>query len=363
MLSPGPQVCRSGEVSPAALESWAVDDPRWLRFLQSQPEATPFHHPAWSNVLTSSYGHRAFVLALRDADGNLIAGLPVLAMEGIRKRPRFWALPFTDHCPPLASSSVSLALFTDRLAHWQEADGVARIAVHGALAESAGVTLVTRAVRHVLPLSRSSDQVFESFRSSSVRTAIRKAQRQGLEARIGRSLEDLAPFYRLHLRTRRRLGVPAQPIRFMEALWKEMLAAGLGFLVLATYRDKPIAAALFLSWNRNLIYKFGASDPRYWNLRPNNLVIWTAIDWACRHGYRMLDFGRTDFDNQRLRDFKERWGSLELPLVYSYVGQPPSDPISTFGARALATVIRSCPLLVCQLMGEVFYQHMVPNVS
>jgi CelD/BcsL family acetyltransferase involved in cellulose biosynthesis len=272
-------------------------------------------------------------------------------------------LPFTDHCPPLASSPSSLALFSRNLARWRAAQGVARIAVHGFMTDGPGVHVVTRAVRHVLPLGRSSDRVFESFKGSSVRRAIRKAQREGVETRISRSPEDLAPFYRLHLRTRRRLGVPVQPRRFIEALWNDLLGAGLGFAVIASHRGEPIAAALFLAWNRNLIYKFGASDPRYWALRPNNLVIWTAIEWACWQQYRLLDFGRTDFDNQGLRDFKNRWGALEVPLVYSYVGAAPSGSLPGAPMRALATVIRSAPPIVCQLMGEVCYQHLIPNVS
>jgi lipid II:glycine glycyltransferase (peptidoglycan interpeptide bridge formation enzyme) len=174
-------------------------------------------------------------------------------------------------------------------------------------------------------------------------------------ATIGRSSDDLETFYRLHLETRRRQGVPVQPKRFLQSLWTHVIAEGLGFLVLAQLRGRPIAGALFLSWNGNLIYKFGASDPRFWELRPNNLVMWAAINWGCEQGYRQLDFGRSELENRGLRDFKSRWGAQELLLMYAHL--PPERPSSVphLVAQAMAKVIRSSPPIVCRVTGELLY--------
>jgi hypothetical protein len=240
---------------------------------------------------------------------------------------------------------------------------VPSISIHGALPAAPGVHLVIRGVRHILPLRPSSGSVLDGIRGGPVHRAIRKAQREGVDARLSQSPADLLLFYRLHLQTRRRLGVPIQPRRFFHALWQLVVESGLGFVVFASQAGQPIAAALFLAWNRNLIYKFGASDSRYWDLRPNNLVFWTAIEWACQHGYRLLDFGRTDLDNQGLRDFKSRWGSIEVPLVYSHVAPAPPRPMSDAPMRALAIVIRSSPPIVCRALGELLYRRVPANVG
>ena len=99
----------------------------------------------------------------------------------------------------------------------------------------------------------------------------------------------------------------------------------------------------------------GASDRRHWELRPNNLVMWTAIDWACRRGYRQLDFGRSELDNEGLRDFKRRWGAMELPLRYSYVAARPPRSTSPVTKRALAALIQTSPPAVCRALGELLY--------
>jgi CelD/BcsL family acetyltransferase involved in cellulose biosynthesis len=339
------------------LTARAIDDPSWLAFLESQPDATVFHHAAWSLVLSESYGYRPSVLVQTDAGGAIEAGLPVVEVSSVGRR-RFIALPFTDYCPPLAATPASLARFSTNLVRWRAQATTGGFTVHGALSGGPDISLVPRAVRHVLALGCSSETVWHSLNGSPVQRGIRKARSQGLESTVGQSRDDLATFSRLHVETRRRLGVPVQPKRFLERLWARVLQPGLGFIVLARRAGQPIAGAVFLAWNGNLIYKFGASDPRYWELRPNNLVIWTGIEWACRRGFAQLDFGRSDLDNQGLRDFKARWGAIETPLVYSYVGGGPPRAVPNLVTRAMANLIRRSPPTVCRLMGEMLYGRM-----
>jgi CelD/BcsL family acetyltransferase involved in cellulose biosynthesis len=350
------------ELPPRLLVVPASEDSRWLQFLGSHPEATVFHHPAWSRVLAETYGYRPVVLAQADTEGAIVAGLPLLEIHRSRRGRRFVALPFTDYCPPLAANATSLAEFTRNLVQWQDVTHGVELAVHGTLAADPGVHQVTRAVRHVLPLGRPSREQLDGFTGSPVHRAIRKAQRQGVETRLTRSADDLETFYQLHLQTRRRLGVPVQPKRFLEILWTHVLEPGLGFVVLAYKAGRPIAGALFLAWNGNLVFKYGASDQHYWELRPNNLVMWTAIDWGCGEGFRHLDMGRTDLDNRGLRDFKTRWGALEIPLVYSYVGTMAPRPVPKAVTRMVAKLIRFAPPAVCRAIGELLYGR-VPGMA
>lgn len=348
-------------VGSPALQPIAGDDPRWLEFVASQSPATVFHHPAWSRVLAEAYGFRPLVLAQKAADGAIEAGLPLLELRRSHRGPRFASLPFTDYCPPL---TVSLEAFTAGLIAWREAASVRDVAVHAALPTTAGIDVTTRAVRHVLDLDGSVAELEARMKGTQVLRAVKKARRAGLRATLGRSLKEARVFYGLHVLTRHRQGVPVQPRRFVDLLWKHVIDKELGFIVLVYLDRQPVAGALYLAWNRNLIYKFGASDPRFWELRPNNLAMWTAIEWAGEHGYRTLDFGRTDLDNQGLRDFKSRWGATELPLTYSYLGAAahPSAAAAVRRARwrklALDTagrVIRTSPPIVCRATGALLY--------
>jgi lipid II:glycine glycyltransferase (peptidoglycan interpeptide bridge formation enzyme) len=158
------------------------------------------------------------------------------------------------------------------------------------------------------------------------------------------------------MRTRRKLGVPTQPKRFIRR-FGELFEAGLGFVQLVLDGDRPVAAAVFLVFNGTAVYKYGASDERALGKRPNNLLFSEAIRWACESGLRTLDFGRTDADNEGLRAFKRSWGAHEEELAYTYFAdrEPPAGP--QLRDRVLAGALKRSPAGVSRLVGEALYRH------
>jgi CelD/BcsL family acetyltransferase involved in cellulose biosynthesis len=339
-----------------SLECWSLTDPRWLRFIFGHAEATAFHHPSWASLLAECYGYRAFAVALTDDTGQIVAGLPVVEVRGPLGGRRWVSLPFTDHCAPLMSTGVDLGTLTDALTR-QPRNGIGRVEVHSALPESPQVYPHSNAVMHTLPLSSDPDAVFRKFKRTQVQQSIVKSQRDGVTIRQGESVADMRRFYSLQLQTRRRLGTPVQPWRFFRLLWERLLEPGQGFLLLAYHDRVPIAGAIFLAWNGTVIYKHSASAPVYWRLRPNNLVLWTAIKWGCENGYHTFDFGRTDLDDEGLRNFKNGWGAREEPLVYSVIADRPPRPSNGRLSPWMSAVIRHSPPVVCQVLGELFYRY------
>ncbi len=150
-----------------------------------------------------------------------------------------------------------------------------------------------------------------------------------------------------------------QPRRFFRLLWDNAIATGLGSVLIVEAGAQPIAAAVFLTWNETVIYKFGASDESSWSLRPNHLLIWHAIRTACEQGCRWFDFGRTDIGQEGLRNFKLSWGAVEEPLFYGMLGGTPEPAPSAEGmaTRVLGPVIRHGPLLLCRAVGETLYRY------
>jgi CelD/BcsL family acetyltransferase involved in cellulose biosynthesis len=340
------------------LQTLEIDDPRWRAFVESQADASPFHHPSWARLLGECYGFNSFaVVSARDEA--VIAGLPMLEVSGHRRRRRWVSLPFTDYCPPLAGrcESIELAGALDRLRAQAE---VARLEVRGPIGGH-GTRAETVAYRHVLPLDPDHERVFATFRRSRVQQVVRQAERfavSGLLAvKRAEGESDLVDaFYELHVSTRRRLGVPVQPRRFFRLLWKQMLEPGLGFALLAQSQGRSVAGAVFLFHGQTIVHKFGASERDAQRLRPNHLLLWSAIREACERGLTAFDFGRTDLDGASLREFKLGWGTTEEPLVYSYLGAESDYRSTGRAAAALAPLIRHSPPLVCRTIGELFYR-------
>jgi CelD/BcsL family acetyltransferase involved in cellulose biosynthesis len=346
----------------ATLREVEIEDPAWVRFVESQPAATAFHRPDWARMVADCYGYRASALILADASGQPLAGLPLVRVRGPLRGERAICLPFTDNCAPLASSDDVLQRLAAAAVPWRAATsppGV-RLSIRAPVPAIGGWVQRQAAVLHSLPLAADASSVFRTFKKTQVQQRILKAERAGVTVRIAETFADVRLFYALHLQTRRRLGTPVQPLRFFRLLWDRFLATGLGFVNLAFHAGRPIAGAVFLAWNGTLIYKYSASDPTAWGLRPNNLVLWTAIRWGCLNGFQSFDFGRTDLDNRGLREFKDGWGTQEEPLLYSDLGSTAGDGrplLASRAAQALSVVIRRSPPWVCRTLGEVLYRY------
>jgi lipid II:glycine glycyltransferase (peptidoglycan interpeptide bridge formation enzyme) len=186
---------------------------------------------------------------------------------------------------------------------------------------------------------------------------VRIAERSGVRIVAGDPARELEVFYRLHLRTRRRLGVPTQPRRFFDLLLERVLKPGLGFMLSAYVGDTPVAAAVFGCWNGTAIYKYSARDERFAKLNANYLLLWTAIQAASERGCHTFDLGRSDEDQADLRGFKNGWGAREEPLTYSFVATTPVTLSSGAANRALSMVIRNSAPWVCRTVGELFYKY------
>jgi CelD/BcsL family acetyltransferase involved in cellulose biosynthesis len=326
-------------------------DAAWREFLLSHPDALPYHHPAWLETLADAYGYEPLAAALRDPTGEVVGGLPLVQLGGRLRARRWVSLPFTDFCPPLLGEGRSegeLVAAVDGLRREHE---VASLEIRAPIAGFGGTV---RAVRNELALT-DPDTLFRSFRSR-VRRNIRKAEREQLAVRGGDRREDLVQtYFALHAQTRSRLGVPTQPRRFFDALWRHVIDAGLGFLLLAFHDGVAVAGAVFLEWNGRIVYKYGASDHRHWALRPNNLVLWECMKRACAAGAKTFDFGRSDLEDEGLRSFKEGWGAPEEPLAYTTLGRSRSGAAGR-PERLLRPLVRASPAWVGRMVGTALYR-------
>ena len=346
----------SPRIAASAVTLSDASDPIWLAYVQGHPDATVFHHPVWLELVASAYGYRPMIVTLRDTRNSIVAGLPLVEIRSWLTGRRLISLPFTDYCPPLGRNASDVTELASVLSDWRSSIGQPSLEIRGAMPRTYGFHTSQVAVRHLLTLEPDVERVSSRFRKSAS-GKVRQAQRAGVEVTLSRSADGLSTFYRLHCLTRRRLGVPVQPKRFFEELWRSVIEREFGFVLLAHRAGQAIAGAVCLSWNRSLIYKYAASDPREMRSRPNNLICATAIEWGCRNGYRTLDFGKSELEHEGLRSFKSSWGAIEQPLEYSYLGAEPRRPQPGHVRGAVSRVIRVSPPIVCRALGEVLYGH------
>ena len=211
---------------------------------------------------------------------------------------------------------------------------------------------------HHLDLAAPAARLFKRM-DGSVRQAVRKAEKEGVTVEVSQSEEAVRAYYDLHCLTRKRHGLPPQPLSFFLNIWRHILSQEQGMVVLAGWRGVKIAGAVYFFLGGRAIYKYGASDFRRQYLRPNNLVMWEAMKWLAWHGLTSLHLGRTSLSNEGLRKFKLNLGAVEQRLEYVKLDlrrnryAVDAEGIAGWHNR----VFRRLPVCLARRAGELLYKH------
>lgn len=328
----------------------ALGDPRWLDFVSGRRDANFFHHPAWAELLSDCYGYRARVVALTDGGRGVVAGLPVIDVSLPFGRRRWMSLPFTDHCTPLGTPQ-DIAPALREIARSFDVD----LQIRAALPEDAGVQREAAFVRHEVPLTPDTAATWKRLRRNH-RRSIADAEEAGIRVVRGSGTEDLDAFYRIHLQTRRRLGVPVQPRRFFRLMLERIIRPGLGFILTAYLGDRPAAAGVFTTWNGTLMCKYSGRADGLTRLDAIHLLYWEAMR-AASADHHAFDLGRSEQGQAQLRSFKIGWGATESPLAYSWISRSPIRPASHRAQDVLGVAIRNSKPWLCRAAGELLYRY------
>jgi CelD/BcsL family acetyltransferase involved in cellulose biosynthesis len=345
-----------------ALEVKMVDplsNSDWDDLVNRHPGSHFFHSAAWAKVLCKTYQHKPVYLHFFRRS-ELIALVPLMEIRSAFTGCRGVCLPFSDFCGPLVFDSSESGAVINKISDLARQQNWKRFELRGGR-ESLPPDAVS-AVQfygHKLSLASSVEQLLARF-GSATRRAIRKAEKSGITVDVVGTEVGLREFYRLHVATRRRHGIPPQPISFFLNIHEQIIKMGHGFVALARSGSRVVAAAVFFQHGSTALYKFGASDNVFQAFRGNNLVIWEAIKFLMGRGCKILHFGRASLDNDGLRRFKAGWGATEEMLEYfrfdtrTRSWETAHDCSSGFHTK----VFRRLPLALNRLAGAAIYRHL-----
>ncbi|MGE0822318.1 MAG: lipid II:glycine glycyltransferase FemX [Candidatus Binatia bacterium] len=338
-------------------------DPRtdqlWQRLL-AQHRSSVFHSPAWVRVLTETYGLDLQAYVLLDRTEEPRAGVPFCRFADITGE-RMVILPFSDYCDPLVRDRSDWNdLMENLLSH--RCPLLLRCLHSDLPIADPRFMLSKQAKWHCIDLRPDLDHLWAGLHDSSKR-AIKKAQRDAVIVRVAETEKELRAFFDMHLRIRKRkYRLLAQPYRFFENIWHHFVETQNGALMIAVYQDEIIGGTFFLEWNDTLYYKFNASVPAHLDHRPNDLLIWEGMQYGKTKGYKVFDFGLSDWDEEGLVRYKRKFATEEKTL--SFLRYVPGDTPTAqeMQARALLPALTqlftddSVSDQVTEQAGELLYR-------
>lgn len=303
-----------------------------------------YHRAEWLEAITRCFSFGGIFFEARQGD-ELVGIMPVADVPSLLGPRRLVSLPFSYAVGPVATSHDAASALVDGVRRFASSKGVARVEIkrwpgsHGEAPEE-GFTRVTHYDTYRVPTGGGVDAVFARLHPSHVQRGIKKARKGPLLAVEGRSFEDWSTMAMLQSRTSHRLGTPAPPAKFFTDACRALQDRGLADLFLARHPNGEAVAGLTL-WKgpREWIYSFGASLPEHLELRPNHLLLWTALERATAAGVD-FDLGRAAPEQRGLAEFKRRWAGEPIALAYDYWPRPQGLNVAARDAGPLAAAAK-----------------------
>ena len=370
---------------------YASDSDRelWDGYARKHPGASLFHLFGWRDVISRTYGHATYYLMLmscdettdaarprtmgRNGSAEIVVGvLPLVHLKHALFGNSLVSLPFVDGGGILADSNEAEERLLREAVRLGRKTGANQIELrHDKALESCNapgfscdvrsqeplpVATRTDKVRMLLDLPESSQLLMKSFKSK-LRSQILKPSKEGLTSKTG-GAELLRDFYRVFLINMSDLGSPVHSITLMRRVLAEFPEDS---RIVAVYKGpEPVAAALVVGFDKVLSNPWASSLREYASLSPNMLLYRSMLEYACDHGYRAFDFGRSTKGEGTYR-FKEQWGAAPVPLFWHYIsidGKLPKTNNAGKGRfEAMSRYWKRLPLNVTRFIGPRIRKH------
>lgn len=265
-------------------------DARWSDFLANASFATHYITPDFFIDPFAGRGKRFAVLAKQNdridavvtgikASGKVVAGMAVRPQTAFRAGTdrAGAAAALIAGLGELAGNSVDLITFHS----WEAIDGIGREGYQHEVAKDASQVVM-------LDLGKGADALFREF-SERRRTDLRKTMKQELlEVKQLETEAELAELYDIHKVWNAQKGFTPDSFEAFRGILGSKHRA-----VFIALNDGKIVAGTFLRFCEGGVVEYAANNSlgEYQKLRPNELLGWRAIEWACSNGFKRFSLG------------------------------------------------------------------------
>lgn len=294
---------------------------RYEAFLQARPETLLYQSWRYQSLLLDLLGCRQQGLLALDGHDNVLAALPMMAMDGPLGTV-LNSLPFYGSNGALvgenpAARAALLAAYREIV----QAPGMAAstlienpLAPGGA--DGLAYDLIDERIGQLTPLPSAGDEeaaLMQSFHYKT-RNMVRKAEKLGVQVEVD---NDAMPFLvAVHEENMREIGGLAKSRRFFDALPQHFRPGQDYRLYVARLEGEPVAAVLVFFYNRTAEYYTPVVRKEHRDSQALSAAIFRAMCDAAAQGYAWWNWGGTWLSQDGVYRFKSRWGTRDLPYRY-----------------------------------------------
>jgi hypothetical protein len=271
-----------------------IDDPAWSETVASVPHDI-YHLPAYAKVSADHERGQAHAVLVEDSGRSMLLPLVIRDLGGGATD----ATSPYGYPGPIGTGVRDVHFLTAAFAQASEAlRGAGSVSLfvrfhpllNGAPPPGSG-TVVDHGETVEIDLGLTSQERWRQMRENH-RRDIRRATKDGFDARLETSDEAFATFQDLYQGTMSRLG--ASPYYRFDRAHFQALRSALGtrlWLAMVRVHGEPAAAGLFFREAGVVQYHLSGSDARYLDHQPTKLMIDAVARWAKERGDRRFHLG------------------------------------------------------------------------
>ncbi|NWF86645.1 peptidoglycan bridge formation glycyltransferase FemA/FemB family protein [Candidatus Bathyarchaeota archaeon] len=178
-------------------------------------------------------------------------------------------------------------------------------------------------------LKKSVDELWKSI-THNKRKNVKKAQTHKVEVTQGMSDKELASFYEMHSIAGKRAEFEPHSLSYFYSFLKTFGTKEKAKIFLSVFNGQPVAG-VFVVVHGDTAYALGAgSRDEAWSVRPNDILHWKAMEWACSERLAFYHMGFVDepppvegLSGWSLWRWKREWnGQLQKVYLYHKVFMP-----------------------------------------
>ena len=330
----------------------------WNNLILKFDEYSFFHSKEWARLLVDTYKFRSAYYTVFE-NGELKAVIPIMEVKSWITGKRSVSLPFSDYCEPLYNKSGLSQILSNEIIKNLKIQKNKYIEFRTSKDLYPFETKqYRRDLRHILKLDKNESDLLKQC-SENTKRNLKIAVKEKLSLKIQNDENGIRIFYDMMCETRKKHGLPPQPFSFFQNLLELIIKKGQGDILFAIRNEDYISGAIYLKFGKKLLYKYGASFPRYLKFRGNHFVMWEAIKKYKAEGYEEFDFGETDFEQEGLKRFKRGWNSDELSIYTTRynLNEKKYISLSPLTQGFHTKIFSHLPIFILKIIGNKLYRH------
>lgn len=319
------------------------DEKAWDEYVYKSNISTFYHQIGWRNVVEKTYKHKPIYLIAKE-EGELRGILPLFLVGN-----KLVSIPFAPYGGACTDDGAIESLLIKKAESITKEKKVDYLELRH-IDKKIGFLTKCTYVTVIIPLNPNPEILWQKT-SKGARRSTKKAIRNNIEVEMNHT--HLNAFYELYAKRNRELGSPIHSYDFFNNILKEF--PNQSNIQVAKFGDKIIGTKFLLFFKDKFISGWAASDKRYKEYNPNNILTWELIKYGCENEYSYFDFGRSENDSGTLK-FKKAWGgAIPKQLHYQfYLNKAKSLPDtsqSNLKRKMFAKLWKMLPLSMTKMIG------------